>query len=74
MRYAVVLVLVPLLGCASGCAQEGRESVKNSIGIELKLIPAGTFVMGSPKSQEDRFEDETPHEVTLSKPYYLGVT
>jgi formylglycine-generating enzyme required for sulfatase activity len=41
----------------------------NSIGIELKLIPAGTFTMG----QAGGDEDEIPHEVTLTKPFYLGV-
>jgi formylglycine-generating enzyme required for sulfatase activity len=42
----------------------------NSIGIALKLLPAGTFTMGQAWGDSD----ETPHEVTLSKPYYLGVT
>ncbi|MFM7737887.1 MAG: formylglycine-generating enzyme family protein, partial [Planctomycetota bacterium] len=46
----------------------------NSIGMKLVLIPKGTFMMGSPESEEARFGDETQHEVTISKDYYLGVT
>jgi uncharacterized protein (TIGR02996 family) len=44
----------------------------NSIGMELALIPAGTFWMGSP--QEDADEDQKPlHEVEITRPFYLGV-
>jgi formylglycine-generating enzyme required for sulfatase activity len=37
------------------------------------LIPSGTFAMGSPRGEEGRFDDERLHDVTLSRPYYLGV-
>jgi formylglycine-generating enzyme required for sulfatase activity len=42
--------------------------------MKLVLIPKGTFMMGSPESEEGRQKDETQHEVTISKDYYLGVT
>jgi formylglycine-generating enzyme required for sulfatase activity len=45
------------------------ETIKNSIGVTLKLIPAGTFVMGDTGGDSD----ETPHQVTLTKPFYMGV-
>jgi formylglycine-generating enzyme required for sulfatase activity len=39
---------------------------KNSIGIEFKLLPAGTFTMGD--------KDDAPaHRVTLTKAFELGV-
>jgi formylglycine-generating enzyme required for sulfatase activity len=41
-------------------------ALRNSIGIELKLLPAGTFAMGAGGP-------EGPHKVTLSKPFYMGV-
>jgi formylglycine-generating enzyme required for sulfatase activity len=44
--------------------------------IEMKFcrIPAGTFLMGSPEGEQDRENDEGPqHEVTISKPFYLGM-
>ena len=45
--------------------------LENSIGMKLKLIPAGTFMMGS----NDGDGDEKPvHEVRITKPFYLGVT
>jgi len=43
----------------------------NSIGMEFKLIPAGTFIMG--EAAPAGHEDETPHEVTLTQPFRMGV-
>ena len=40
-----------------------------SIGMEFKLIPAGTFIMGDASGEDD----ETPHEVTLTNPFKMGV-
>ena len=42
------------------------------IWLELQLIPAGTFLMGSPAEEEDRDEDETQQEVTLTQPFLIG--
>jgi formylglycine-generating enzyme required for sulfatase activity len=47
---------------------------ENPIGMRFVLIPAGTFRMGSPPDEGGRQPVETQHEVTLSKPYYLGTT
>jgi formylglycine-generating enzyme required for sulfatase activity len=61
------------VGASISSAQPPRE-ITNSIGMKLVLIPKGTFMMGSPESEEGRKENETQHEVTISKDYYLGVT
>ena len=39
---------------------------------EMVLIPAGKFMMGSPVSETGRANNETQHEVTLTKPFYMG--
>jgi len=41
-------------------------------GIVFRLVPAGSFSMGSPSSESGRRDDETPHQVTLSKAFYCG--
>jgi len=46
----------------------------NSIGMEFVLIPAGTFMMGSPDDETRRDDDERLHKVTLTKPFYLQTT
>ena len=44
-------------------------------GIELLLIPPGTFQMGASKGDKDAEDSEKPtHSVTISKPFYLGRT
>jgi len=48
--------------------------LNDSVEIEMILVESGTFMMGSPESEPGRFADETQHEVTISKPYYLAVT
>ena len=48
--------------------------ITNSIGMTLKLIPAGDFMMGSPETTRMPLRDEKPqHKVRIS-PFYLGVT
>ncbi len=50
------------------------KEITNSIGMRLRLIPAGTFRMGSPESEEKRLKAEGPqHEVEITKPFYMGV-
>jgi formylglycine-generating enzyme required for sulfatase activity len=47
----------------------------NRVGIKLALIPAGTFMMGSPPSEPQHRANEAPvHEVILTQPFYLSVT
>src|SRR5262249_44671931 len=50
-----------------------EPSFTNSIGIEFLLIPAGTFMMGSPDSDAEALDEEKPaHRVTITQPFYLG--
>ncbi len=40
----------------------------------LRWIEPGIFMMGSPKDEPERDDDETLHEVTLSEGFWLGAT
>ena len=51
---------------------EVKEDLGKEIKLEMVLIPAGKFMMGSPASEVGRKSDETQHEVTLTKPFYMG--
>jgi formylglycine-generating enzyme required for sulfatase activity len=54
-------------------APPAAPSHTNSIGMELVLIPAGKFVMGSPRDEKYHQPDESPqHEVEISQVFYLG--
>ncbi len=67
------LVILGMIQLGCGVLAQSPKEITNSIGMKLVLTPKGTFMMGSPESEEARFEDETQHEVTISKDYYLGV-
>ena len=41
--------------------------------LVLKRVNAGTFKMGAPLGESGREKFETQHQVTLTKPYYIGV-
>ena len=75
LGIAVVLGLVSVL---TGLAQELKpEKVEiidlgKDVKLEMVLVPTGKFQMGSPTSEKDRSNNEKQHEVTLTKPFYLG--
>jgi len=54
--------------------EKSPVEITNSIGMKLRLIPAGEFLMGSPHSDRDAKDEEKPqHKVKITKPFYLGV-
>jgi formylglycine-generating enzyme required for sulfatase activity len=46
----------------------------NTIGMKLRLIPPGEFLMGSPAGEERRRDDETQVSVTLTRAFQLSRT
>jgi formylglycine-generating enzyme required for sulfatase activity len=60
-----------------------RDQVRNAApglittrfaGIELKLLPADEFLMGSTGEDKQLYRDEKPqHRVRITRPFYLGV-
>jgi formylglycine-generating enzyme required for sulfatase activity len=53
---------------------EETFEVANGVKMTFVLIPPGKFLMGSPEGEKDRNQSETPHEVTITEPFYLGKT
>ena len=48
-----------------------KADFTNSFGMGFNKILAGTFMMGSPDNEPGREENETLHQVTLTKSYYI---
>jgi eukaryotic-like serine/threonine-protein kinase len=47
------------------------EQVTNSVGIKLRLIPAGEFMMGSDRGADN---ERAAHRVRFTYSFYLGIT
>jgi len=76
----VVLIAMVALSFIFPSLVSGQENLKqlprftNSLGMEFVLIPAGTFMMGSPQSEKYRDKDEVLHEVNITKSFYMQTT
>jgi formylglycine-generating enzyme required for sulfatase activity/serine/threonine protein kinase len=54
-----------------GQARYYSEDLGNDVSLDLVEIAGGTFLMGSPDNEAGRYNDEWPHQVTVS-PFCLG--
>ena len=60
-------------GKGNGAAAVVVETSNNSVELTMTWISDGTFTMGSPASEPNRNSDETQHQVTLTKGFYMGI-
>lgn len=81
LKKDVSLLSFPFKAAEAKAAQEawakslGKTVVeKNSLEMELVLIPPGKFLMGSPANEKDRKTDAAQVEVTLTEAFWLGKT
>ena len=75
LGIAIVLGLVNVLTVMAQEVKPEKTEVIDlgkDVKLEMVLIPAGKFKMGSPESEKARRNDEKQYEVTLTKPFYMG--
>ena len=75
----LALTFVSVLASGSRAQSVPSPSTKpaiwtNSVNMTFVLVPAGEFVMGSPPTERDRFDNEAAHRVKITKPFLLGTT
>ncbi len=58
----------------AGGAGATRDVAVNSVGMRMVLVPAGTFVMGSPAGEPMRQDEEVQRRVRLTKPFRVSAT
>jgi len=87
-RFAASVGVLTCLGCLGpqprpdndhslgGGEVADTSGPQNSAGAPagFVLIPAGDFMMGSPTSEPDRYDDENQHEVRITRAFYLQKT
>jgi formylglycine-generating enzyme required for sulfatase activity len=86
MRVAIMLSLVPLLLAANGAARPFEASPSRVVGSfekqpffrdctdcpEMVIVPAGTFMMGSPADQPGRNALEGPQRPVTIRSFAVG--
>ena len=82
MKRTIAILLAATLSGGAALAEDNAAKIAElrveqwtvpELGLKLARIPAGSFIMGSPKDEADRREDEAQHEVTVGSPFYMGV-
>jgi formylglycine-generating enzyme required for sulfatase activity len=82
LSVSILAVVTVVSSCTGGAKSSGGtakptsavssdESGKGTPPAGFALIPAGTFIMGSPVGEPERGEDETQHPVTLTRSFFL---
>ena len=61
-------------GTGGAAGKELILDLGDKVTLKLVQIPAGKFLMGSPATEQDREDNEVQHEVTISKPFFMGMT
>jgi len=46
--------------------------VENTLSMRFRLVPSGTFLVGSPDAEQGRWVGEAEHVVSISQPFYMG--
>ena len=64
-----LVLLVVVAGCRDAPPRTWTEP---STRMSFVLAPAGRFTMGSPPGEPGREAQERPHEVTLTRAFYIG--
>jgi len=55
-------------------AEQPNKKFTNTLGMEFVLIPAGSFMIGSPKDEPARYANEIQHRVNLTRAFYIQTT
>lgn len=78
-RIFVFIIALGLAGSAHAQGlyagqRAGQMRDDNALKMPLRWCPPGDFVMGSPKNEPGRDDDETQHKVRLTRGFWLGET
>ena len=78
MKKILILFAIMTFSCIlAGCGKSEANGDKvfilpNGVKLEMVKITAGSFLMGSPDNEPDRYKLEVQHKVTLTESYMIG--
>ena len=84
MCFAITVALgrvQPLLAAPAASQSDSPATTRpaqevdlgDKVAIKLVEVPTGKFTMGSPKDEKDRSENEPQKQVTMAKPFWIGI-
>jgi formylglycine-generating enzyme required for sulfatase activity len=53
-------------------AQFFKENLGRNVDLELVLVSGGSFLMGSPDDEPERYDDESPQHLVTVSPCFMG--
>ncbi len=68
----VVIIVVKMSGTTADNGAHSYTENINGMGLEMELIPSGTFQMGSPDPEVGRGDDEWPQHLVSVQSFYMG--
>jgi formylglycine-generating enzyme required for sulfatase activity len=71
-RLSVIIAMLGFGDCFTIARAQNPKDITSSNGIRFKFVPAGSFKMGSPTSENGSEDDERQHDVIISKSFYLS--
>ncbi|MBS1984750.1 MAG: formylglycine-generating enzyme family protein [Bdellovibrionales bacterium] len=78
MKFVLTLVISFSVLASSvsfgGNVSDAMDPAKVGLAATFVSIKAGTFMMGSPEDERNRYPDETQHQVTLTKDFEMQAT
>jgi formylglycine-generating enzyme required for sulfatase activity len=69
----LALALPPQPGQSAPAPLTSTGRFTNSVGMKMVRIRPGKFLMGSPRDEPGRSDEEFQHEVEITRAFYLGV-
>ncbi|MGE5656003.1 MAG: SUMF1/EgtB/PvdO family nonheme iron enzyme, partial [Actinomycetota bacterium] len=55
-----------------GKAEFYQENLGKGVSLEMVAIPGGTFLMGSPETEAERYDNEGPQNEVKIPPFFMG--
>jgi formylglycine-generating enzyme required for sulfatase activity len=72
-RVGIAILAMAIVFGFAACSDDGGGGDPTPIPfVEMVRIQGGNFMMGSPDNEPGRNVDETQHQVTLTKGFYMG--
>lgn len=74
MRFGILLWQAAAMLCALPVSADEPPVTSKACGAKFRLIPAGSYTMGTATTDEYYHFSERPRQVIISKPFYLQTT